>query len=287
MYPELELQTRSALAGSPPSSVPGQHIADPCQSSDKTDVDASAIAADYKGCLISIEPMSGAAVKAADFPLNIFQMNVAAKTSSSPTVTSAAGSHHGDPLKSQPPPPSYGADRMPHFVPVINIHHRGVVSASGEATAIAGNSACPSAASAEPLPPPPPPPPQSPAPDSVPLFLPRLLSSPIVPAAVPAGGVSLAGQQALLPAADGVAASAAMSDAEQRSSTTAAAAALALQQLGSQVPAQTDSVAALSSASAKLRPSLKVSSIARRQRIRIPVLHLSSASRGKPRPGQV
>lgn len=255
MYPELELQTRSTLAGSPPSSVPVQHIADPCQSSDKTDVDASAIAADYKGCLINIETMSGAAVKATDFPLNIFQMNVAAKTSSSPTVTSAAGSHHGDPLKSQPPPPSYGADRMPHFVPVINIHHRGVVLASGEDTAIAGNSACPSAASAEPLPPPP----QSPAPDSVPLFLPRLLSSPIVPAAVPAGGVGLAGQQALLPAAGGVAASAAMSDAEQRSSTTAAAAALALQQLGSQVPAQTDSVAALSSASAKSRPSLKVS----------------------------
>ena len=254
MYPELELQTRSALAGSPPSSVPIQHITDPCRSSDKSDVDASAIAADYKGCLINIETMSGAAVKAADFPLNKFQMNVAAKTSSSPTVTNAAGSHHGDPLKRQPPPPpSYGADRMPHFVPVINIHHRGVVSASGEATAIAGNSACPSAASAEPVPPP-----QSPAPDSVPLFLPRLLSSPIVPAAVPAGGVGLAGQQALLPAADGVAASAAMSDAEQRSSTTAAAA-LALQQLGSQVPAQTDSVAALSSASAKSRPSLKVS----------------------------
>ena len=254
MYSELELQTRSILAGSPPSSVPVQHIADPCQSSDKTDVDASAIAADYKGCLINIEPMLGAAVKPADFPLNIFQMNVAAKTSSSPTVTSAAGSHHGDPLKSQPPPPSYGADRMPHFVPVINIHHRGVVSASGEATAIAGNSACPSAASAEPPPPPP-------VPDSVPLFLPRLLSSPIVPAAVPAGGVGLAGQQALLPAADGVAASAAMSDAEQRSTTTttAAAAALALQQLGSQVPAQADSVATLSSATAKSRPSLKVS----------------------------
>lgn len=233
-----ELHSRSALnagddAASLPSSAPAQQSAD-SQSLNKTDAEAS-VTADYKGnCLINIDHLT-AAVKPAGFPMNIFQMNTT-KTLSSLTTS---GSHHADLLHENH---LSFRDRMPHFIPIINIHHKGVFSSDAITS-----SACVVA--------------ELPAQD-LPLFLPRLLSSPITPSPIPAGL-----EQTLLPVY-GVASAISQ---EQKSST------LTLQQFGNQMPAQRDSVTALSS-SAKPRPNFKVSITSTLSAYRLAHSNISSAT---------